>query len=1042
MSKSFSASDDTTRTHSLLGPDFFQDTLMHSPLGVFVTSPKDGIIFVNHALARMLGYDSPTDLMHTVTDITSQIYFQAADRKKLLDLVTNNGEVAHQECQLIKKDGSRVWLLGTAQVVPDQTGEPAYIRGFVTDITEQKKIEENLVRSEQKYRDLVENINDVIYETNLEGVIRYLSPSAENILSGAEQLVGMSLFNLLDPADREQAQANWSRVLQGSLSPGEYKIRVAPEKIIWIRTSSRPVFQNNKVASVIGVLQDITEQKLAEENLRRSEERYRDLSAMLRLICDNVPDMIWAKDLNKKYIFTNKAICSGLLNAADVEEPLGKTDMFFAQRERTRHANNPDWHTFGEICRDTDQTTMDARCQQQFDEYGNVQGKFLFLDVHKAPLLDKNGDMIGTVGSARDVTDYKRLEKMLKEREEGFRTISLMTSDMVYAYDFISEHSFELIWVGGAVERISGYSADELLAQKSLLPLLSPEDQENCSKKICALRFGESAHMELCLIRKDGSRIWTECKVICVDPEFSSANKRVYGSAVDITARKEAEDALRLSEYQHRVIFQNSPLGMILFDSEGTIIDCNEPFERLMGAPRDVLIGFNTAGQSSPDMQATIKKALQGEVAVFEQEYTSINGGVTRMLRVNFNPIFPQPPTGVIATLEDIGERKRMEEALREERTILRNILEDILAGYWDWDMEHMHTYLSPSLKHMFGYEDHELPNTYEAWLNLIVPEDVPMIQSALQAHIESLGRIALNKEVRFRHKDGHLVWVICAGRVIRWSDAGQALRIVGCHIDISEQKAVEAALVLAKKEADAASKAKSEFLANMSHELRTPLNGITGILQLLEMTELDEEQHEYIAVGRQSSDRLINLLSDILDLSRIEVGVVRIQHVPVNLRNLLSQIKDLFLSTAVSKDIDFTVIVHPGIPDTLLGDSTRLHQVLTNLVGNAFKFTTQGSITVEVSALPGHRPHRCLVLFAVHDTGIGIDDENIPHLFQSFYQGTSGYARSHQGAGLGLPICSQLIALMGGSMSVTSEPGHGSTFYFTVPFIDLAKNN
>lgn len=332
----------------LLWGRFFHDTLMHSPMGVFVALPAGRIVFVNHALAQVMGYASSEECVAAVKNITVQLPHDAEERETIAQLFAQGDVVSNQECQVIKKDGSTAWLTGAVQHVRDLSGQMLCIRGYVTDMTRHHR--------------------------------------------------------------------------------------------------------------------------RAEETLRQSEERFRALSRLLRLICDNVPDMIWAKDLNKKYIFANKAICSGLLSAVDVEEPIGKTDMFFAQRERTRYADNPAWHTFGEICRDTDQITMDAGCPQQFDEYGNVQGAFLFLDVHKAPLRDESGTMIGTVGSARDVTDYKRLEKTLREREEAFRTITLMTSDMVFSCDYDLERGFELVWVGGAVERITGYRPEELLEKKHSSP--------------------------------------------------------------------------------------------------------------------------------------------------------------------------------------------------------------------------------------------------------------------------------------------------------------------------------------------------------------------------------------------------------------------------------------------------------------------------------------------------------------------------------------------------------------------------------------------
>ena len=184
------------------------------------------------------------------------------------------------------------------------------------------------------------------------------------------------------------------------------------------------------------ILTDITEQKQAAEGvLRESETKYRTAYTLMRMLCDNVPDMIWAKDLENRYIFANKAICRNLLNAIDTDEPIGKRDMFFAERERTRHAENPEWHTFGEICRDTDVITLNAGTPQQFDEFGNIQGEFLFLDVHKAPFLDENGKMIGTVGSARDVTTTKELEQKLKKSEARLRTLVQVIPDLIWLKD-------------------------------------------------------------------------------------------------------------------------------------------------------------------------------------------------------------------------------------------------------------------------------------------------------------------------------------------------------------------------------------------------------------------------------------------------------------------------------------------------------------------------------------------------------------------------------------------------------------------------------
>ena len=181
--------------------------------------------------------------------------------------------------------------------------------------------------------------------------------------------------------------------------------------------AQKPTYK--ELANRVQVLEQIElNRKQAEEVLRENEERYQSLSKMLHRMCDNVPDMIWAKGLAKRYLFVNKTICQKLLNATDTDEPIGKTDLFFAERERKRYPDNPNWHTFGELCQDSDTITMKKGMPQQFDEFGNIKGKYLFLDVHKAPFIDETGKMIGTVGSARDVTAAKEIEKKLNGLNE------------------------------------------------------------------------------------------------------------------------------------------------------------------------------------------------------------------------------------------------------------------------------------------------------------------------------------------------------------------------------------------------------------------------------------------------------------------------------------------------------------------------------------------------------------------------------------------------------------------------------------------------
>ncbi len=251
---------------------------------------------------------------------------------------------------------------------------------------------------------------------------------------------------------------------------------------------------------------------------------------------------------------------------------------------------------------------------------------------------------------------------------------------------------------------------------------------------------------------------------------------------------------------------------------------------------------------------------------------------------------------------------------------------------------------------------------------------------------------------------------------------------------DITELKNAEAELRKAKLLADEANKTKSLFLANMSHEIRTPLNGIMGMLQLIKMAEDDEIRNEYANYGIGSCKRLTCLIGDILDLSKVESGRLEIQSTPFNIHDLLHSLEELFRDIAKQKELGLFVNIDPRLPQDFLGDTYRIQQVLSNLLGNAIKFTESGSITLEATYLLSQHHDRKCVLFFVTDTGSGIPDDKLQTLFEPFVQASEGLTRRHQGAGLGLAISKNLVSLMDGNMCVASEEGAGSTFHVCLP--------
>ena len=352
--------------------------------------------------------------------------------------------------------------------------------------------------------------------------------------------------------------------------------------------------------------------------------------------------------------------------------------------------------------------------------------------------------------------------------------------------------------------------------------------------------------------------------------------------------------------------------------------------------------------------------------------------------------------------------------------------------GVWDWDRESDRTFWSEEMYRIFGFDPGRAAPPFAEFSTLFVPQSRERL---IQAREQALAmKTPYKLELEVVRPGNRAGWVYAVGGPTT-NAQGDVIGQYGTFQDITEEKEVKEELRRARDAANAASEAKNEFLANMSHEIRTPLNGILGMLQLVQRTQLDEEQQEYVSRAILSSRRLTNLLTDILDLSMIEANKLGIRAEHFDLDGTMRQVAELFRPTSKESGVELRLYVDPTIPRELIGDPTRLQQVFTNFVGNSFKFTKTGHVAMEAYPLRVIRPGQYRVLFSISDTGIGIPDDKLDSLFHPFTQASVGLTRQFQGAGLGLSICKRLINLMGGEISIASEVGKGTSIHFCINF-------
>ena len=525
-------------------------------------------------------------------------------------------------------------------------------------------------------------------------------------------------------------------------------------------------------------------------------------------------------------------------------------------------------------------------------------------------------------------------------------------------------------------------------------------------------------------------------------------------------AEKKAQEAYL------RQILDSIQAGVLLVDPESRrVVEVNRFAAKVAGRSREDILGRVCFGLICPPQGEVCPMARPDQSQDLAQRFLIRFDGTLVPILKSVSRIQREGHEYFLETFIDVHELHEARAALVASEERLSHIIDTLPIGIFQTTPDDRCQLANPSLARMLGYAD---PSALMAAARNVSRYYVdPAQYRALRAVLDAEGRLA-DCTVQLRRTDGQTIWVNISA-MAHYDAAGAVSSYVGFVQDITRRREIELELerhrnnleqlvrertaaleaevvarrraqeelLQAKLAAESANKTKSAFLANMSHEIRTPLNGVLGMLQLLEQTALDEDQRDSLETAIQAANRLTNLLSDILDLSRVEADKLALREEPFALVGLKDSILSLFQTMAWKKGLKIACTLDAQLPPLVVGDESRLRQILFNLVGNAIKFTETGEVRLDMCALPDASPSVARVLFVVSDTGVGISDEDLRHIFEPFVQADATYTRHAQGAGLGLAIVRKLVALMGGTLTIDNAPeGGGTAFYLSLPLV------
>ena len=860
---------------------------------------------------------------------------------------------------------------------------------------------------------------DAIFVKDCEGRFLLFNRAAAVIFGrSAEEAVGNKVTDLLGEDASDKIRKLELYVIETGNSSAIEETVAADGTVRTLLTTRSPYKdEHGQVIGLIGISRDITEKVLVEEELRKSQQRW-------RFALDGSGDGVWDWDMKTGHVYYSRQWKAMLGYGKD---ELGDTVSEWSDRV------HPDdmprcWETINNHFRgSTPDFVLEHRMRAKDGSWRWI------LDRGKVIERAEDGTPQRTIGTHTDVTERKNAEVDLYLERERLALATESSHLGVWDYNLDANTMLcDPCWY-----EIFGLDPSSSVATiEAFNACLHPDDLERVTReRLTALANKEKIHrIEFRIQTPAGETRW-----IVSSARFLQANERtpnrLVGVVRDTTDRRIAEETLKSSYEALLQAERLARIGSWMLDLSTSRLVCSDMLNEMNGLGPDdpPLTPDRLRDLLPPEGYEKVRSGIERCIASgLPYEVETAHGrtdGTTYFahIRGKANQDASGKTISVTGTVQDISER---EEARARLAALADNLpngaiyrLENTAAG------EFALTYISGGIFTFIGIQAAEIIADQKLFVQAINGEDLPRYQEALALSFAT--RALFDCQFRAKTRAGETIWMHSRSAPRFQADGTTVWD--GIMRDITEERQAAEILEQARDAAEAAEHAKSDFLATMSHEIRTPMNTVLGMTRLALQTELAPRQKNYLEKINTAANTLISIINDVLDFSKIEAGKLDLEETEFTLESVLESVAAVTAMRAEEKGLEIVYAVAPDVPERLVGDSLRLGQVLINLVNNAVKFTDHGEVVVTIDRVPQSRISAAMLQFAVRDTGIGLDSNQISGLFRAFSQADRDISRKYGGTGLGLAICKQLVERMGGMIWAISEPGKGSTFFFTM---------